>query len=53
MINSRRDPRDRHRFPVTVGRITVFTVNLGLGGFCTELLRVLSAGARRSRARST
>ncbi len=44
MTPSTRKVRFRQRFPVTVGPMTAFTVNLGAGGFCTELLRVLLPG---------
>jgi hypothetical protein len=45
MSELRRGTRHRQRFPVTVGGMTGFTVNVGAGGFCTELLRVLTPGA--------
>jgi hypothetical protein len=41
---ARRSSRQRLRLRVTTNRGSSFTVNVGAGGFCTELLRVLSAG---------
>jgi hypothetical protein len=45
MNDLRRGARHRQRFPVTVAGMTGFTVNVGPGGFCTELVRVLSPGS--------
>lgn len=44
MKESRRAPRQRQRVPVTLDHTTLFTVNLGAGGFCTEAVRVLQPG---------
>jgi hypothetical protein len=44
MHDTRKEPRHRQRVPVVLGRMTLFTVNVGRGGFCTELLRVLAPG---------
>lgn len=44
MKESRRAPRHRQRVPVTMDHTTHFTVNLGVGGFCTETVRVLQPG---------
>ena len=45
MLDHRHDVRRRNRFPVTVGRLTLFTANVSSSGFCTEILRVLQPGA--------
>ena len=45
MLEHRHDLRRRNRFPVTVGRLTLFTANVSGSGFCTEVLRVLHPGA--------
>jgi hypothetical protein len=41
----RRSPRHRLRLRVTTHRGSLFTLNVGPGGFCTELMRVLPVGA--------
>jgi hypothetical protein len=39
--------RHRRRFRVTLsGHPSAFTLDVGAGGFCTELMRVLPAGSR-------
>jgi hypothetical protein len=40
----RRWPRLRRRYKVTLGQSPSFSVDVGGGGFCTELLRVLPPG---------
>jgi len=42
---ARRNSRQRLRFQVKLGRSSCFTLNLGAGGFCTEMMHVLSAGS--------
>ncbi len=44
MTHQRQDARHRQRLPVKLAGTTLFTVNLCGGGFCTEILRVLSPG---------
>jgi hypothetical protein len=44
MTEHRREARRRLRFPVTVGRSTLFTASISRGGFSTEALRVLGPG---------
>jgi hypothetical protein len=44
MIEHRREIRHRQRFPVTIGRMTVFTTNNSIGGFCAAARRVLTPG---------
>jgi hypothetical protein len=41
---ARRSLRHRLRVRVTTSRGSSFTVNVSTGGFCTELMRVLSVG---------
>ena len=43
---SRRARRFRLRVRVATSRSRSFTVNVSTGGFCTELMRVLSVGER-------
>lgn len=44
MANTRADPRHRRRFRVTVGSATVFTMDVGAGGFAAEIMRALPSG---------
>jgi hypothetical protein len=44
MTEQRRENRSRQRFPVTVGRLTLFTANNSPRGFCTEAVRVFAPG---------
>ncbi len=40
---TRRDTRQRLRFQVKLGRTSCFTLNVSAGGFCTEVMHVLSS----------
>lgn len=42
--DKRRSARQRKRFRVTLDRTSCFTLDVGLGGFATEMMRVLPAG---------
>jgi hypothetical protein len=44
MANTRSAPRLRRRFRVTLGQTTVFTVDVGPGGFAADIHRALPAG---------
>jgi hypothetical protein len=44
MRNTRSSSRQRRRFKVVLGHAPCFTIDVGAGGFCTELLRVLVPG---------
>jgi hypothetical protein len=46
--HERQTPRVRRRLKVTLERSTSFTVDVGAGGFCLELLRVLAPGSKVS-----
>jgi hypothetical protein len=41
----RRWARLRRRFKVSVGRTVSFTIDVGAGGFCAQLLRVMPPGS--------
>jgi hypothetical protein len=41
MTRTRASTRHRRRFRVTVGTTSVFTLDIGAGGFSAELMRVL------------
>ncbi len=44
MANTRSAPRHRRRFRVTVGHATIFTLDVGPGGFAAEILRAIPSG---------
>ncbi len=44
MTRNRQTPRRKRRFRITIDRAPSFTIDIGGGGFCTELMRVLAAG---------
>jgi len=44
MTNSRSTTRHRRRFRVTVGTTTIFTLDVGPGGFAAEIMRALPSG---------
>ena len=44
MANTRAAARHRRRFRVTVGQATVFTMDVGAGGFAAEIMRALPSG---------
>jgi len=44
MANLRSAPRHRRRFRVTVGHATIFTLDVGPGGFAADIMRALPSG---------